>query len=85
MCCDVKSDCDILKVTVMFKVTLSKVPTRRRTTIFKLAGPCEILSHGQKILPCLLGAAMLMMSPPKKIVDLFETQLVYQARDSEKE
>ena len=39
--CDVKSH-------VMLKVTLSKVPRRTTpTTIFKLVGPCEILSRSK--------------------------------------
>ena len=39
----------MLKVTVMLKVTLSKVKrSQLRTSIFKLVGPYEIFSHGQK-------------------------------------
>ena len=45
----------MLNVTVMLNVTLSKVPRRTRTrtttttttTIFKLVGPCEILSRSK--------------------------------------
>ena len=44
--CDIKNHVT-LKVTVMLKVTLSKV-LRSPTRIFQLVGPCEILSHGQK-------------------------------------
>ena len=32
------------------KTKVLRTPTRRTTTIFKLVGPCEILSHGQKFL-----------------------------------
>ena len=39
-----------LKVNVTLKVTLSKVPRRARTTIFKLVGPCKILSRSKIIL-----------------------------------
>ena len=36
-----------LDVTVTLKVTLSKVLRSSRTTIFKLVGPCEILSRSK--------------------------------------
>ena len=55
-----------LKVTVMLKVTLSKLPR----TIFKLVGPCEILSHGQKVPQ---KATKLSKISLKKINSTFET------------